>query len=70
MRDTLNFLAELALNNNKEWFDANRAWYQACRERFIVFSTEYIERLTEIDPTLKGLEPKDCIWRINRDIRF
>jgi len=70
MRDTLRFLAELAVNNNKDWFDEHREWYQACRERFVAFSTEYINRLTKIDPTLKGLEPKDCIWRINRDIRF
>ena len=70
MRDTLRFLAELAVNNNKEWFDANRGWYQECRDRFVSFSAEYIRRLSEIDPSLKGLEPKDCIWRINRDIRF
>ena len=70
MKETLDFLAELAVNNNKDWFDANRARYQACRDRFVAFSTEYIARLTEFDPTLKGLQPKDCIWRINRDIRF
>ena len=70
MKETLDFLAELAYNNNKEWFDANRARYQACRDRFVAFSTEYIRRLSEIDPTLRGLQPKDCIWRINRDIRF
>ena len=70
MKETLEFLAELAVNNNKEWFDANRDRYQACRDRFVAFSTEYIARLTKIDPTLEGLQPKDCIWRINRDIRF
>lgn len=70
MRDTLRFLSELACNNNKEWFDANREWYQACRERFVDFSTEYIRRLAELDPALAPLQPKDCIWRINRDIRF
>ncbi|MBR6304759.1 MAG: DUF2461 family protein, partial [Paludibacteraceae bacterium] len=55
MKETLDFLAELAVNNNKDWFDANRARYQACRDRFIAFSTEYISRLTAFDPTLKGL---------------
>lgn len=70
MRETLNLLAELAVNNNKEWFDANREWYQSCRDRFVAFSTEYLRRLTEMDPALAPLQPKDCIWRINRDIRF
>ncbi len=70
MRETLRFLTELAVNNNKVWFDEHRAWYQECRDKFVAFAEEYIRRLSEIDPTLKGLQPKDCIWRINRDIRF
>ena len=70
MHETLNFLAELAVNNNKVWFDDNRERYQACRERFIAFCTEYIARLAKMDPALAVLQPKDCIWRINRDIRF
>ena len=70
MRDTLQFLAELSVNNNKDWFDAHREWYQACRERFVAFSTEYLRRLAKMDPALAVLQPKDCIWRINRDIRF
>jgi len=70
MKETLNFLAELSVNNNREWFDENRARYQACRENFIDFSTQYIRRMAELDPQLAILQPKDCIWRINRDIRF
>ena len=66
----MQFLAELSVNNNKDWFDAHREWYQACRERFVAFSTEYIRRLAKMDPALAVLQPKDCIWRINRDIRF
>lgn len=64
-------MRELADNNHKEWFDANRPRYKALRERFERFTEEYIRRLTEeVAPTLAGLKPKDCIWRINRDIRF
>ena len=70
MRETLRFLSELAANNNREWFAENKSRYQACHARFVDFSTELIRRLTEIDPTLEGLQPKDCIWRIYRDVRF
>ncbi len=71
MKETLQFLSELAANNNKEWFDANRSRYKTLRERFEQFTDTYIHRLTEeVDPTLVGLKAKDCIWRINRDIRF
>ncbi|MBQ7631576.1 MAG: DUF2461 domain-containing protein [Paludibacteraceae bacterium] len=70
MRDTLHFLQELSLHNDREWFSEHKDWYQSCRERFVAFSEEYLRRLTELDPTLAPLQPKDCIWRINRDIRF
>ena len=70
MKETLQFLAELSGNNNRDWFTANKERYTACRKHFERFSEDYIRRLTVIDPTLEGLTPKDCIWRIYRDVRF
>lgn len=31
MKETLRFLQDLSLNNNKQWFDANRDRYLAAR---------------------------------------
>ena len=70
MKEILEFLEELAVNNNRDWFADNKARYQACNARFVDFSAELLRRLAEIDPTLDGLQPKDCIWRIYRDTRF
>ena len=70
MRETLRFLTELSANNNREWFAENKAWYQECYAHFVDFSAEYIKRLAELDPSLATLQPKDCIWRIYRDVRF
>ena len=70
IRQILEFLSELTLNNNTEWFHAHRAEYDAARSSFIALTQEYIDRLTAIEPSYKELQPKDCIWRINRDIRF
>lgn len=70
MKDTLEFLRELSLNNNREWFNEHKDWYKACHERFVAFSAEYLRRLSAIDPTLAPVQPKDCIWRIYRDVRF
>ena len=70
MKEVLDFLRELSVNNNREWFADNKAWYQRCYATFVDFSEQYIRRLSEIDPTLKGLQAKDCIWRIYRDVRF
>lgn len=70
MTNILQFLSALSVNNNREWFMAHKEWYEECREQFVVFSSEYIRRLAELDPTLAVLQPKDCIWRIYRDTRF
>lgn len=70
MQDILDFLNQLACNNTREWFTANKEWYRRCHTRFEKLSEEYIARLSELEPELSGLTPKDCIWRIYRDVRF
>jgi len=70
MNDILDFLRELATNNNREWFMANKSRYDACRRTFEAFVDKYVEALSKIDPTLTGITAKQCIWRIYRDVRF
>lgn len=70
MKEILQFLTELSANNNREWFAENKARYQECYAQFVAFSAEYIRRLSELDSSLAVLQPKDCIWRIYRDVRF
>mgnify|MGYP003292964418 FL=1 len=70
MRETIAFLKELAANNNKSWFDANRARYRVLRTRFEDFTAELIDGIGTFDAEVRGLTPKDCIFRINRDTRF
>jgi uncharacterized protein (TIGR02453 family) len=68
--DILFFLTELKQNNSKEWFDANRDRYQGLRKNFMDFLFSLIQALHEMDPSIGIPEPKECIFRINRDIRF
>jgi uncharacterized protein (TIGR02453 family) len=69
--DFVDFFKELAPNNNKDWFDVNRKRYtDIIKEPFKAFVAKLIEELSQRNPKLKDLEPKDCIFRINRDIRF
>ena len=70
MKEILDFLAELACNNNREWFNAHNDWYKRCHEKVEAFTAQWLEQLVEIDPDLADLQPKDCIWRIYRDVRF
>lgn len=68
--DLFNFLDELKKNNNKEWFDTNRNRYKDLRQHFMNFVTLLIHELTQMDPSLNGLESSQTVFRINRDIRF
>lgn len=70
MKDSLHFLSSLALHNDREWFMAHKDWYKACHQRFEAFTAAYIERLAVLDPSMAKLTPRDCIWRIYRDVRF
>jgi uncharacterized protein (TIGR02453 family) len=68
--DYLNFFVELGYNNSKDWFDKNRKRYERhVREPFKRFITDLLFKVQEIDPEVK-IEPKNAIFRINRDIRF
>ncbi|EMR01726.1 DUF2461 domain-containing protein [Cesiribacter andamanensis] len=66
----LDFLAQLAQNNNKEWMDAHRADYQQARQHFKALTGWVIEQLQQSDESLQALRPEDCMFRINRDVRF
>lgn len=67
---TLRFLTQLKANNNKPWFDAHRAQYEAARIDFSNFIQLVIEAVQKSDTTITGLSSRDCLFRINRDIRF
>ena len=67
---TLKFLKDLRKNNDRIWFDKNRARYETAKDDFHQFIAELIPALSKIDPELASLEPKDCVFRIYRDVRF
>ena len=65
------FFKDLAKNNNKEWFDANRKRYEASvKKPFEAFVTEAIGRIAKHDRSIADLKAKEAIFRINKDIRF
>ncbi len=67
---TIKFLKDLKKNNNKEWFDNNRKQYEDAKENFLEFTQELILNFGKIDTSISHLEPKKCVFRINRDVRF
>jgi uncharacterized protein (TIGR02453 family) len=70
-KEFLDFFIELAPNNNKDWFDLHRKDYEKfVKDPFKKFVTHIIAKLAVTDSTFTDLEAKDCIFRINRDVRF
>jgi uncharacterized protein (TIGR02453 family) len=70
LESILPFLSELSVNNTKDWVDENRKRYENCRKTFLQLVEKVIEDLSQFDEELSGVDPKKCVFRINRDIRF
>ena len=67
---TLKFLKDLKKNNNKPWFDSHRDQYEAAKEDILLLGGGLIKGIASFDPPIGNLQPKDCTFRINRDVRF
>jgi len=67
---TLQFLKALDKNNNKAWFDAHKKQYDAAKQDFAALTQKVITQFGKIDPAIALLQPKECLFRINRDVRF
>ncbi|NVN95815.1 MAG: DUF2461 domain-containing protein [Bacteroidetes bacterium] len=64
------FLQELTANNNREWFQANKKAYEQSKSAIEDFIKELIIGVQSFDDSVVGITPKDCMFRINRDVRF
>lgn len=69
-KSTISFLKNLAKHNNREWMQANRPAYEAARADFLQFTQQVLTGFAKHEPDLLPLQPKDCVFRQNRDVRF
>jgi len=69
-KETVQFFRELRENNHKDWFDLNRKRYDAVRADYLSLTTTILEKMKRQDPSFDFLTPKECQFRINRDVRF
>ena len=70
MKDIINFLENLAANNDRAWFEANRDRYKAVKSRMDAVAKDFIEAVAAFDPSVEGVQVKDATYRIYRDTRF
>jgi uncharacterized protein (TIGR02453 family) len=69
-KSSLLFFTELKHNNHREWFLNHKKEYEFAKKEFAFFISELIASYGLKDPSIAHLEPKDCLFRINRDVRF
>lgn len=71
MKATLDFLNTLHQNNNRAWFNEHKKDYESAKKELKKLIASLLEHFTnKIDPVFGTLAPKDCIFRIHRDVRF
>ena len=66
----LKFLTDLSKNNNREWFESNKSRFLESKAIFEEIVQQFIDEIGKFDPGIASLEPKKCIFRIYRDVRF
>ena len=70
---TFKFLRDLAVNNDRDWFNANKDRYEAkLREPALDFVRDFEEPLHAISPHFRADDRKvgGSLFRIYRDVRF
>lgn len=70
MPDLLQFYSELAVNNEKKWFDERKPHYLAIKSYYENLGMEIADGIARYDKDIAGLGPKDITWRIYQDQRF
>ncbi len=68
--DTLQFLRDLAANNHKPWFDANKKRFETAKKDIEQLVGEILVGVAKFEPTVADLKAKNCMFRIYRDVRF
>ena len=70
-QETLDFIKDVAENNDRDWFAENKHRYETARADLFTLIGQLIPELAAIDPAFPVDTPaKKCLMRIYRDVRF
>ena len=70
MKDVIDYLEQLKRNNNRDWFNSNKGWYEESRQKVLFLTELIINEIRKFDNDIPVTDPKDCLFRIYRDVRF
>lgn len=70
LKEPFEFICDLQMNNNRDWFQKNKERYLKVKSEYELFAEKLIVLTREIDPAIGFLSAKDCTYRIYQDQRF
>lgn len=69
-RQLFNFLAQLQVYNDRNWFNENKHEYNEALETFTTFINALIAPVSQLDSSIGTVTAAECMFRIYRDVRF
>lgn len=66
---TFQFLKDLRLNNDRDWFAKNKPRYETARAETVAFAETLMDKMSHHDDLVK-MSGKQSLFRIYRDVRF
>ncbi len=66
----LNYLTDLSMNNNREWYHANKDAFKKANAEFESLLDALILEIGTFDSSILQNSPKDLTFKIVRDTRF
>lgn len=66
----MRFLEELSRHNDRQWFAAHRDEYEYLWCWWNDVTQQLIDRVSRFDEEIVGLQARDSVYRIYRDLRF
>lgn len=71
LQTTLDFIDNIKQNNHRDWFLTHKDDYETARDNILGFTAAVIKETNKFDPYVDAnTDPKKCVMRIYRDIRF
>ncbi len=68
--NSLKFLKKLGKNNDRAWFQTNKKAFDAAQDNVTAFAGYLIGEIGKFDAAIGGVDPRSCVFRIYRDVRF
>src|SRR5882757_6505570 len=68
-KDSIDFLKDLALNNNRDWFNNHKDRYLEAQGNIAAFADALLEEMNKHDK-IETVSGKKSMFRIYKDVRF